>query len=96
MDARRRNSVSTVLKLALVTGVLVAATDSGLAQEKKKVSWSTKPENTKITVQQALEIPDTAVMSCGSPNTGEAGLMAAGRWWRDIRSSKKLLAVSPT
>lgn len=60
MDARRRNSVSTVLNLALVTGVLVVATDSGLAQEKKKVSWSTKPENTKITVQQALEIPDTA------------------------------------
>ena len=34
--------------------------DSTFGQEKKKISWSTKPENTKISVQQALEIPDIA------------------------------------
>src|SRR5262245_5615453 len=27
---------------------------------KKKLAWSAKPENTKVTVQQVLEIPDAA------------------------------------
>ena len=39
---------------------ILVATDSSFAQEKKKIAWSTKPENTKIAVQQALEIPDIA------------------------------------
>jgi hypothetical protein len=36
---------------------LLARTD-GLAQERHKLSWSARPENTKFTVQQQLEIAD--------------------------------------
>ena len=60
MRVIRGNQIPTVMALALIVGMVLLASDGSLAQEKKKVSWSTKPENTKITVQQALEIPDMA------------------------------------
>src|SRR5215831_16136010 len=60
MRVIRGNQILTVMAPALIVGMVLVASDSSLAQEKKKVSWSTKPENTKIIVQQALEVPDMA------------------------------------
>jgi hypothetical protein len=55
----RANRVFTVITLALVGAFIIVTSYSSFAQE-KKISWATKPENTKISVQQALEIPDIA------------------------------------
>jgi hypothetical protein len=52
------NRVFTVVAPALVGAFILVAFHSSFAQEKKKISWSAKAENTKVTVQQALEIPD--------------------------------------
>jgi hypothetical protein len=50
----------TVIALALVGAFILIATHISLAQEKKKISWSAKAENTKVALQQALDIPDIA------------------------------------
>src|SRR5262245_21875591 len=42
----------------LVVGLLLLCSSSSLAQEKHKVSWSARPENTKYTAQHVLEIGD--------------------------------------
>ena len=47
-----------LLALLLVGGVILLAPPVGDAQEKYKSSWSARPENTKVTFQHALEIPD--------------------------------------
>ena len=60
MATIRCNRVFTVTTLALVGAFILVTSYSSFAQEKKKISWTTKPENTKISVQQALEIPDIA------------------------------------
>jgi hypothetical protein len=41
-----------------LTALILIGSGTVFGQEKKKLSWSTKPENTKVTVQQALDIPD--------------------------------------
>jgi hypothetical protein len=58
MATIRGNRVFTVIALALVGAFILVAFHSSFAQGKKKISWSAKAENTKITVQQMLEIPD--------------------------------------
>jgi hypothetical protein len=58
MRTIRGNHIFTAIVLALVGGSILVATHNGFAQERKRISWSVKAENTKITVQQALEIPD--------------------------------------
>jgi hypothetical protein len=60
MATIRGNRVFTVITLALVGLFILVGSYSGSAQEKKKISWSAKAENLKISVQQALEIPDIA------------------------------------
>jgi hypothetical protein len=60
MATLRGNRLVILIWLALIGGLILVTTDHSFGQEKKKVSWTTKPEHTKITVQQALEIPDMA------------------------------------
>src|SRR2546429_8846255 len=60
MATLRGNRLIILIGLALIGTFILVATDSSFAQEKKKIAWSTKPENTKIPVQQALDIPDMA------------------------------------
>ena len=60
MATLRGNRLIILIGLAIIGTFLLIATGSTCAQEKRKISWSTKPENTKITVQQVLEIPDMA------------------------------------
>jgi hypothetical protein len=60
MAILRSNRLINPIGLAFIGIFILVATDSTFGQEKKKISWSTKPENTKIPVQQALEIPDMA------------------------------------
>src|SRR3989454_6220567 len=48
----------TVLAVALLGGFIVLASDTSFGQEKHKISWSAKPENTKTTFRHRLEIPD--------------------------------------
>jgi hypothetical protein len=52
-----RDSRVMILVLLLVALILLGS-DTAFGQEKKKIAWSARPENTKVTVQQALEIPD--------------------------------------
>ena len=47
-----------LLALLLVGGVILFAPLASGAQEKFKSSWSARPENTKVTFQHVLEIPD--------------------------------------
>ena len=47
-----------VILLGLAIGVGVLASGTSYGQEKHKISWSSKPENTKFTVNQRLEHPD--------------------------------------
>jgi len=58
MRVIRGNQIPTVMALALIVGMVLLASDGSLAQEKKKVSWSVKPENSKSTFRQRFEIPD--------------------------------------
>src|SRR2546425_8777226 len=58
-------SMATVRGSRFVTGLAVAlggfivlASGTSFAQEKHKISWSAKPENTKTTFRHRLEIPD--------------------------------------
>ena len=48
----------TVLAVALLTGFIVLASGTSFGQERYKISYSTKAENTKYTFQHGLEIPD--------------------------------------
>jgi hypothetical protein len=53
-----RDSHRTILRLGVVAALILIWSDTAFGQEKKKLSWSTKPENTKVTVQQVLEVPN--------------------------------------
>jgi len=54
-----RRGFVTVFALSLVGGLVLLAPAQSLAQEKHKLAWSARPENTKFTYQHQLEIPDT-------------------------------------
>ena len=54
-----RRGFATVFALSLVGGLVLLAPAQSLAQEKHKLAWSARPENTKFTYQHQLEIPDT-------------------------------------
>src|SRR2546427_110413 len=58
MISMARNRVAIVLVLSLLGGLILLAPNQSLAQERHKISWSTRPENTKVTFQHTLEIPD--------------------------------------
>ena len=58
MTRTNRNGFTTALALALIGGPILLAPAQSLAQEKYKISYSTKAENTKYTFQHGLEIPD--------------------------------------
>ena len=58
MTSITRSSFATVFALSLVGGLVLLAPVQSSAQEKHKLSWSTRPENTKVTFQHTLEIPD--------------------------------------
>ena len=60
MRVIRDHQILTVMALAVVVSLVLVTSDTSLAQERKKISWSSKPENSKVTVQHNLEIPDTA------------------------------------
>src|SRR2546426_8624881 len=57
MATVRGSRFVTVLAVAL-GGFIVLASGTSFAQEKHKISWSAKPENTKTTFRHRLEIPD--------------------------------------
>ena len=57
MATIRGSRFVTVLAVAL-GGFTVLASGTSFAQEKHKISYSTKAENTKYTFQHGLEIPD--------------------------------------
>ena len=59
MTSIARNGFATVLALALIGGPILLAPAQILAQEKHKLSWSVRPENTQYTVQHGLDIADT-------------------------------------
>jgi hypothetical protein len=50
--------VLSVAALALVAGLILVVSDTSFAQEKKKISWTTKAENTKFSYLHRLDIPD--------------------------------------
>ena len=50
--------VRNAVGLGILGGVVLLTPDPSLAQDKHKIAWSTKAENTKVTVQQVFEIPD--------------------------------------
>src|SRR2546425_8314922 len=58
MMRTNRNGFTTALALSLVGGLVLLPPPPSLAQEKHKLSWSARPENTKYTAQQQLEIAD--------------------------------------
>jgi hypothetical protein len=49
---------ATVFALSLVGGLVLLAPGQSWTQEKHKLSWSARPENTKFTFQHTLEILD--------------------------------------
>jgi hypothetical protein len=50
---------ATIAVSALVlAAMMLVGSDTAVGQEKKKISWSTKSENTKVTFLHRLEIPD--------------------------------------
>src|SRR5207247_3527810 len=49
----------TVLSLSLVVGLILVTPAPSLGQERYKISYAAKAENTKYTFQHGLEIPDT-------------------------------------
>ena len=59
MTSIARNGFAAVLALALIGGPILLAPEQSLAQEKHKLSWSVRPENTQYTVQHGLDIADT-------------------------------------
>jgi len=58
MMRTNRNRFTTALALSSIAGLILLAPEQSFAQEKHKLSWSARPENTKFTVQHQLEIPD--------------------------------------
>jgi len=50
--------VTVLLALLAVGSLSFLAPIACDAQEKHKLSWSTRPENTKVVFQHGLEIPD--------------------------------------
>src|SRR2546425_12862923 len=76
MATVRGSRFVTVLAVAL-GGFIVLASGTSFAQEKHKISWSAKPENTKTTFRHRLEIPNML---------GHALVMfEIGRTWPDGR-----------
>src|SRR3989441_1989978 len=60
MATVRGSRFVTVLAVALLGGFIVLTSGTSFGQEKHKISWSTKAENTKYTFQHNLDIPDIA------------------------------------
>ena len=58
MRLRIRYSVTSLAVVTIAFGLTALDLSEGWAQEKHKHSWSSRPENTKFTVQQQLEIAD--------------------------------------
>jgi len=58
MTSNTHSTLATMIALSLVGGLALLAPAQSLAQEKYKISYSTKAENTKYTFQHGLEIPD--------------------------------------
>ena len=58
MTSITRSSFATVLSLSLVGGLILVTPAPSFGQEKHKISWSAKAENTKYTFQHTFEIPD--------------------------------------
>ena len=58
MTSMARSRVAIVRVLSLLGGLILVVPDQSLAQERHKISWSVRPENTKTTFQHTLEIPD--------------------------------------
>ena len=52
------NGFTAVLALSLIAGLMLLAPTQSLAQEKHKLSWSVRAENTQYTVQHGLDIAD--------------------------------------
>jgi len=51
-------STAIGLVLAVAGALVLSFPDVSVGQEKRKISWSSRPENTKFTVNHPLEIPD--------------------------------------
>jgi len=49
---------ATVLVAALLAAMVLVGSDTAVGQEKKKISWTAKAENTKVTFRQVFDIPD--------------------------------------
>jgi hypothetical protein len=49
---------ATVLGVVLLATMMLVTSDTAVGQEKKKISWSSKPENTKFPFRQVFDIPD--------------------------------------
>ena len=52
-------SRASIIGLALLTAAMtLVGSDTAVGQEKKKISWTTKPENLTVTFLHRLEIPN--------------------------------------
>lgn len=58
MATGRGNLICSATIAVFVAGFLFVASQSGFAQEKKKISWSVKAENSKNTFRHRFAIPD--------------------------------------
>jgi hypothetical protein len=58
MSHRSARPLLAMLILTLAGGVVLSLSDIGFSQEKKKLTWSAKAENTKFVGHPLLEIPD--------------------------------------
>ena len=58
MTSNTHSTLATMIALSLVGGLALLAPAQSLGQEKQKISWSAKAENTKYTFQHTLEIAD--------------------------------------
>jgi hypothetical protein len=58
MSRRSVRPLIAILILALAGAVMLSLSDTSPAQEKNKLAWSAKAENTKFTGHPLLEIPD--------------------------------------
>jgi len=59
MAIRRSSPIWTVLVLPVIASLIFVVSDSSFAQERKKIApWLSKGDNTKISGQQAFQIPN--------------------------------------
>ena len=57
---RRLGGRSIILGTALVAAMMLVGSETAFGQDKKKISYTTKPENIKVTYHHRLEIADMA------------------------------------